>query len=132
MKNKITLITPPDFFENESPGILLIDINSSYQEQMTEFLTNSTYEKDLNIYFYMGENDPKWLLYALSKAKITYVDIDNLTQASKELQSYILGKATVFYSTHNPDLAQTLELINKNRVPDLSYFLENQFGKLFE
>lgn len=132
MKNKITLITPPDFFENESPGILLIDINSSYQEQMTEFLTNSTYEKDLNIYFYMGENDPKWLLYALSKSKITYVDIDNLTQASKELQSYILGKATVFYSTHNPDLAQTLELINKNRVPDLSYFLENQFGKLFE
>lgn len=132
MKNKITLITPPDFFENESPGILLIDINSSYQEQMTEYLTNSTYEKDLNIYFYMGENDPKWLLYALSKSKITYVDIDNLSQASKELQSYILGKSSVFYSTYNADLAQTLELINKNRVPDLSYFLENQFGKLFE
>jgi len=132
MKNKITLITPPDFFENDSPGLLLVDINNMYQEQITEFLTQSQYEKDLNIYFYMKENDAKWLLYAVSKSKLVYVDIDNLSSAAKELQSYILGKPNVFYTTHNSEIAETLNLINQNRVPDLSYFLEKQFPKLYD
>lgn len=132
MKNKITLITPPDYFENNSPSILLVDLDLNCQEQITEYLTNSDIDIDTNIYFYMGESDPKWLLYALGKCKIVFVSLDNLSPSVEELKSYILSKPSVYFTTQNAELAETLSIINQNRVPDFAFFLEHVFQKLYQ
>ena len=132
MKNKITLITPPDYFENNSPSILLIDLDLDCQEQISEYLTNSDFDIDTNIYFYMGESDPKWLLYALGKSKLAFVSLDNLSSDAEDLKSYILSKPFVYFTTHNSELAEKLAIINQNRVPDFAFFLEHVFQKLYQ
>jgi hypothetical protein len=132
MKNKITLITPPDYFENNSPSLLLIDLDIDSQEQISAYLANSKFNIDTNIYFYMGENDPRWLLYALGKSNIAFVNLDNLSVIAEELKSYLLSKPHVYFTTQNSNLATTMSIISQNRVPDFDFFLDQIFNKLYQ
>lgn len=132
MKNKVTLITPPDFFENNNKSILLINLNEKDQETITNWLSLSESEDNLNIYFYSGENESKWLLYALANVDKTFIDIDNHCNLSSLFCSYILSKNEVYYTTHDRSIAEIYQYINTNRVPDIDYFLENILGQFLE
>jgi hypothetical protein len=55
MEGKITLITPPDIFENESYSILFIHLSESDQELVSRWLSNSNIKEHINIYFYSGD-----------------------------------------------------------------------------
>jgi hypothetical protein len=44
MSIKITLITPPDFYENNNRSVLFVNISENDQEKITKFLSS----KDLN------------------------------------------------------------------------------------
>jgi hypothetical protein len=124
MKNKITLVTPPDFFENEDYSILLIDINDQDQETISQWLANSQIDQHINIYFYMGETNVDWLLYALSRADATFIDIDNLHPITAKLSGYILGKKRTFYKTADRNLSTLYSYINLNRIKSVEIFLE--------
>jgi len=124
MKNKITLITPPDYFENSSSSILLVDINEKDQETITDWLGVNESDKDLNLYYYNGDNDAKWLLTSLSKATMVFIDIDDLSDETSLLLGYILSKPNVYYKTLNEISSNTLKYINSNRLPDVRYFLD--------
>jgi hypothetical protein len=124
MKNKITLITPPDFFENLSLSLLLIDITETDQETITQWLSSSTNEKDLNLYYYSEDNDPKWLLSAVNKSDLIFIDVDNLSYQVQLLLGYILSKKNVYYQTRVEETIQALKLINGNQLPDIRYFLD--------
>jgi len=125
MKAKITLITPPDFFENSSYSILLINPSDNDQEKITKFLSTLESEENINIYFYLGEEAVEWLLYAVSKSKLIFFDLDNQTPISDSLKSYIVSHSTVYFQTRNKSLQDIYKFISNNQVPDVDYFLVN-------
>ena len=132
MKNKVTLITPPDIFENNTKSVLFINTVEADQEKITNWLSNSTIEENLNIYFYAGENNVQWLLYALGKADICFVDLDNHCDTTIHLSGYILSMAQVYYKTIEQKTGSVFQHINSNRVPDMDYFLDNALLSLIQ
>lgn len=124
MKNKITLITPPDFFENNEFSLLLVGLNDVNQQSMTTYLSNLEFDKNINIYFHMDENEPTWILYSLGKSSFCFMDLDNTKSAAATLSAYILSKPNTYYSTTNEYLATQVKVINSNRVPDFDFFLQ--------
>ncbi len=132
MKNKVTLITPPDFFENNNTSILLINLNETEQEKITNWLSISQSEIPLNIYFYSGENETKWLLYALSQSAKAFINLDNHSELSALMSGYILSKSHVYYQTHNASVGEIFQYINSNRLPDIDFFLEHVLFELLE
>lgn len=124
MKGKITLITPPDFFENESHSILFMHLSAEDQQRVSEWLAKSDIDHNINIYFYSGEIDLTWLFYALSRCQYKYIDADGLNEISQNLIGYILGKRDTFYKTTNENRSQVYHYINQNRITEIESFLK--------
>lgn len=128
MKGKITLITPPDIFENESQSILFMHLSNEDQEQVSKWLAESEIEYNINIYFYSGETSLSWLFHALSRCQYKYIDTDNLNEVSQNLVGYILGKKDTYYKAQDENRTQIYQYINQNRIIDIQSFLERAFN----
>ena len=126
MEGKITLITPPDIYENYNNSLLFVGMSETDQDQASLWL--GTHAKDLNIdlnfYFYQGENNIPWLFYALSKASFTFVNLNTNESIINILGSYILGKPNDFYTCIDENLKALLSHINNNYVPNIDTFLK--------
>ena len=129
MQGKITLITPPDIWENENLSILLIDLNENDQVSCSEFLKTCEFKENLNIYFYSGEENTIWFLYALARADYIFCNIDNSSFISRLLLGYILAKNNVYYQTENNNISAVLSHINQNRTTKIELFLEEILKK---
>lgn len=128
MQGKITLITPPDIFENESKSVLFMHLAESDQETVSQWLAKSNVSENINIYFYDGGIDITWLLHALSRSEYSYIDLDNLDEHTSLLAGYILGKKTVVYKTDNENTAAISHYINQSRITNIEIFLERVFN----
>lgn len=126
MSAKITLITPPDIYQNDQDSILLIDLSEEEQDTVSKWLANNP--TAINIYFYQGETNIPWLLHALSCSNYKYINLNNMSAVSSYLAGYMLSKAGVFYSTSDTNVAELFSYINMNRVDDAVAFLERVFG----
>ena len=124
---KITLITPPDFYENENYSILLIGITEEEQDQISHQLGQLDSDSPLNIYYFQGENNMEWLLFALNRCNAVYINTDSGTDLTKWFTSYMLGKSNVWYTTSDKELKALFSYINKKFVPDIKTFIEVQF-----
>ena len=51
MDGKITLVTPPDIFENGNLSILLVNLSEEDQDTVGKWLSKSDIKENLNIYF---------------------------------------------------------------------------------
>jgi len=127
MEGKITLITPPDIFENASTGILFMDLSTKDQDAISKWLSNEQLSKDFNFYIYSGEPNVSWLLWALGICQYKYIDIDHGSDVGKSLHGYILSKSNVFYKTSNENLAAIYSHINNCRITQVESFLERAF-----
>ena len=128
MKSKITLITPPDIFENANTSILLCHINDQEQDAISKWLHDSDLSKDLNLYTYISEPNPVWFLYALNRCEYKYINIDGVNLLTQALSGYALSRANVYYKTDNENLAAIYSHINSNRVDSVEVFLESILG----
>ena len=124
---KITLITPPDFYENETYSILLVGITEEEQDQISHQLGQLDSDTPLNIYYFQGENNMEWLLFALNRCNAVYINADSGTDLIKWLASYMLGKSNVWYTTSDDDLKSLFSYINQKYVPNISKFIEAHF-----
>jgi hypothetical protein len=124
---KITLITPPDFYENETYSILLVGITEEEQDQISHQLGQLDSDTPLNIYYFQGENNMEWLLFALNRCNAVYINADSGTDLIKWLASYMLGKSNVWYTTTDDDLKSLFSYINQKYVPNISKFIEAHF-----
>jgi hypothetical protein len=124
MTLKITLITPPDIFENDNDSLFLVNLNSEEQNQATDWLATFESEQDLNIYFYQGETDVPWFLHAMAISKYKYIDIDSDNLIANLLAGYILSKNGVYYKTKDQNVASVYSYINTNRVDNVITFFE--------
>ncbi len=126
--NKITLITPPDYFENSNPSILLIGFDDTQQDQTSEWLGNNDFKTDINLYYYQGEDTIEWLLYALARADKTFINADCDYNNVQQLLSYMLGRPNVWYMTQNDELRQVFNHINGHYVNSVTEFFEGIFN----
>lgn len=126
METKLTLITPPDIYQNNQDSILLIDVTEKEQDEVSSWLGKNPLS--INIYFYQGEPNVPWFLHALSCATHKYINLNNMTAVSSYLAGYTLSKAGVYYSTDDKNVADLFSYINMNRVDNAVAFLERIFG----
>lgn len=122
--NKITLITPPDYFENSNPSILLIGLNEEQQDQITVCLGNTDVSPDLNVYYYQDEDNLEWLLYALARAGAIFVNGDCENFTVKNLLSYILSRPNVYWTTKDEDIKKLFSYINGHYVNTIEDFFK--------
>lgn len=127
MQGKITLITPPDIFENESRSVLFIHLNDADQESVSQWFAKSDIDENLNLYVYDHEIDLPWLFHALGRCDTVFINLDGLNDVSKYLCGYLLGKKKVYYKTANESTAAIFHYINQNRITKIENFLERVF-----
>lgn len=128
MSGKITLITPPDIFENSNPSVLFIHIDDNEQDVISKWLAAADLKQDINFYVYSGEVNVSWFLYALSRCEYKYINIDCVNYITQSLSGYALGKSGTFYKTKDENLAGVYSHINSNRVNQVEQFLESILG----
>ena len=125
MDGKLTLITPPDIFENNNKSILFIHLNEQDQATVSKWLSESSIDQDLNLYVYDGEPNMNWFFYAMSRCEYKYIDLSGLNYITQALGGYLLAKKNVFYKTDDENLASVYSHINNNRVDRIETFLES-------
>lgn len=128
MQGKVTLITPPDIFENENVSLLLIHVSDDDQLQVSKWLADKSFKDNINIYFYDQESDIPWLLHASSRCEFKFIDLNNLTHQTTPLSGYLLGKPNVYYKVDNETTASICSHINNNRISNVQTFLEKAFN----
>jgi len=122
--NKITLVTPPDIYENSNDSLLFINLNENDQGSASKWLANKELSSNLNFYVYSGEPNITWLLHSLGASNFTFIDLDNCNEITRAISGYLLGKSRVFYKTNDESLAAIYGHINTNRVSTIEQFLE--------
>lgn len=128
MEGKLTLITPPDVFENESYSIMFIHLNDEDQEKVSQWFANSNIKENVNIYFYSGESDLSWFFHAMARSEYKYIDLDGLNNVTSILSGYILGKKNTYYKISDENTSAICHYINQNRIVDIEKFLQRTFN----
>jgi hypothetical protein len=126
MQNKLTLITPPDFYENSNFSVLFLGITEQDQDAASKWLAGNSYP-DTNFYYYQGEPNIPWLLYAANRSDIKFLNFDSNGSIINIMGSYILGRPNVYYTTKDENLKQLMSHINNNFVDSIEKFLERAF-----
>jgi hypothetical protein len=129
MEHKITLVTSPDFYENQNRSVLFVNISDEDQDIVSKWLYEQQLNEDINLYIYNGEPDVKWFLWAIGCCKHKYIDLDNNTDITTALAGYVLSKSGFSYKTADENLVAIYSHINPNRVTDIKYFLERAFSE---
>jgi hypothetical protein len=124
----ITLITPPDIFENGNTGVLFMNISDEEQETASKWFAEHNLKDPLNLYYYQGEPNMGWLLHAVSTSKGVYLNCNNDSDVTKWITSYILGKNNVWYKSDDTNFLALMSFINQKHVNNITDFLEVQFG----
>ena len=124
MENKLTLITPPDYYENGNPSLMFISMSDEQQTTVSNWLKDNDYETDLNLYTYQGEQNIEWLLYALARSDYKFINLDSADPITNIMATYILSRPNVFYATVNNDVKALVNYLNNNCVDNIEAFLE--------
>ena len=129
MSNKITLITPPDFFENGNYSVLFIGMTENDQAKASHWLGQYEDLPETNLYVYQGEPNVAWLFYAANRATVKFVNLDADSAIISHMASYILSKPGVFYTTQDQNLKELMCHINNNYVNNIEEFLERAYNE---
>lgn len=128
MDGKITLITPPDIFENDSYSVLFMHLTEEDQAAVSEWLANSEIKEHINVYFYDHEIDLPWLFHALGRCDYKYIDLNELNDVTRALSGYIVGKKNTFYKVSDENMSAVYHYINQDRITNITTFLEKAFN----
>lgn len=124
MNNKFTFITPPDVYENFNMSILFVHTDDNDKEKIIKWLSNSTFDQNINIYLFDKEIDIQWLFHYSSISKFKYINIDKTTIITHPLTSYLIGKYDFCYNTTDINLSQVFGHLSNNKVNQIEKFLE--------
>lgn len=129
MPSKVNLITPPDVIHNKNFSLNFININEKEKETISIFLGKQEDNREINIFHYLNDNNPNWLLNVVNRKNSTFVNLDNCGDITLYYTSYILSLENVFYFTEDNNKAETYSLINVNRVSDIQEFLDKVYNE---
>lgn len=128
MASKITLITPPDYYENSNFSILFMGLTERNQDEVSRWLADNPVYPDINIYFYQGEPNIPWLLYAINRSDAKFLNYNSEYAILTMLGSYMLGKSNVCYTTSDENIKLLMSHISNNYIPNVETFLEKIFN----
>ena len=128
MANKITLVTPPDFYENSNFSILFIGMTEQDQDDASAWLGQNEKYPDCNFYYFQGENNIEWLLYALHRSDAIFLNFNVDRVIINIMGSYILSRPNVYYTTKDDNLKALMSYINNQYTTDVTAFLEKVFN----
>jgi hypothetical protein len=129
MNGKITLITPPDVYENSTKSVLFVNLSDEDQDVVSKWLSTQNLKEDINIYVYSGETDVEWFFWAIGVCQHKYIDLDGVNEITKALSGYVLGKSGFCYKTTDENLAAVYSHINANRITNITNFLERSLSE---
>lgn len=129
MNGKITLITPPDFFENNNLSILFLNLSDKDQDIVSKFLAESNISIDVNFYVYNQETNVSWLLYAYNRCDYRFIDFNNSSIITNSLGGYLLTKSNTFFHSSDENLSAIYSHLNQNRITNIKLFLERIFNE---
>jgi hypothetical protein len=129
MDGKITLITPPDVFENDSHSVLFMHLSDEDQEKVSEWLSKSAIKEHINVYFYDQEIALPWLFHAMGRCNYKYIDLNDANRVTSALSGYILGKKNTFYKINDESLSAVYHYLNQDRITNIESFLEKAFNE---
>lgn len=124
MEGKITLITPPDFYENNNKSILFFHLSEEQQDAVSKWLSESNSTEDLNLYVYSNEDNLPWLFYAFNRCQYKYINFDEANLVTERLASYFLSRGNTYFTTSDDNLSAIYSHINGNRISHIENFLE--------
>ena len=124
MTGRITLITPPDIYENNNTSVLFAHISDADQEIVSKWLGQADLDNNFNFYIYNGEPEVPWFFWAVGCCQYKYIDLDGVNEISNLLSGYVLSKPNFFYKTENENTAAVVSHINNNRIHSIEKFLE--------
>lgn len=127
MDGKITLITPPDIFENDSYSVLFMHLSEDDQNKVSEWLAASDIKEHINVYFYDHEIELPWLFHALSRCDYKYIDLNETNKITASLSGYIVGKKNTFYKIDDESQSAVYHYLNQNRITNITTFLDKAF-----
>jgi hypothetical protein len=128
MANKITLVTPPDFYENSNFSILFIGMTDQDQDLASAWLGKNETYPDCNFYYFQGENNMEWLLYALHRSDAIFLNFNADRVIINIMGSYILSRPNVYYTTEDENLKALMSYVNNQYLPNITDFLEKVFN----
>lgn len=127
MSSKITLINPPDIFENGNKSLLFVNPSEQDQDLISKWLFDRDLKEDLNLYVYTGETNISWYMYAASRCEYKFMNLDNANEIILILSSYFLTKSNFYYKVSDENLAAIYSHFNINKIQNVTDFLERAF-----
>jgi hypothetical protein len=124
MNGKITLVTPPDIYQNSNLSILFIHLSDQDQEIVSKWLAERELISNVNFYVYSGEPNISWVFCAMGCCQHKYLDVDGVNDITRALSGYMLSKDNFYYKTTDENLAAVYSHINTNRITAIEQFLE--------
>ncbi len=124
MDGKLTLITPPDFYENSNKSILFFHLSEQQQDTVSKWLSEADIQEDINLYVYTNEENLPWIFYAYNRCQYKYINFDEANLVTERLASYFLSRGNTFYSTNDDNLSAIYSHISGNRISQIENFLE--------
>jgi hypothetical protein len=124
MTGKITLISPPDVYVNRGFSLILVNTTEEEQATISDWFGKNDLSKEISIYFYNNERNVQWLVTAFNLAKYKYVNVDNSTDQSNVLLSYMLSDDNCYYTTNNENAHEIFKLLNTSKLESVTEFLE--------
>jgi hypothetical protein len=131
MNGKITLITPPDIFENSNFSLLFVNLSEDDQTKVSEWFAKSDISENINIYFYDHEIEIAWLFHSMNRCEYKFINLDDATNTTKVLSSYMLSKSNVYYKISDKNNSEIYQYINQNKITNIETFLEKVFNEHF-
>lgn len=124
MEGKITLVTPPDIFENSNTSVLFVNLSDQDQDLVSRWLSEQNIKTDLNFYVFSGEPSVPWFLHALNRCEHKYIDLNNINYVTQALSGYMLSRSGVYYKVDDESISAVYSHINPNRIKKIETFLE--------
>jgi len=110
----IKIITPPDRIYDRAYTVFLIYPSDAVKYQLQEFIKNST--KQYNIYIYDINTDEhyNWLFDVHLSSDIVIVELDNLPENLKCIESYLISFPNTYWITQGEN--PLYNKISTNRI----------------
>jgi hypothetical protein len=149
---QITLVTPPDFFQNQNKSFCLINFSKrdkdSFADQLNKYMPN----EDITVYLWDDNNfsvtdtvdktdpsydayvkewqhnqtnrDYNWLLNACREANTVILNMDYISKPLMVWSGYILTLSKTHFINGNEAEAKILNVLNRNRTESVVHLFQ--------
>lgn len=149
---QITLVTPPDFFQNQNRSFCLINFSKRDKDSFADQLNKHMPDEDITVYLWddnnfsvtdsVEKNDPNyesylkewrhnqtnrdynWLLNACKVATTVILNMEYISKPLMVWSGYILTLSKTHFINGNESEAKTLSVLNRNRIESVPYLFQ--------